>query len=380
LPVAAREAANADLRRPDGARDALRRTFAPLLLCLLVPLLLPLASCGDLPEPFLGNPGATARALAQPPTARIAVPAPTNALLPDNASRQLAAALTAGLQAQEVPAVDDQMRKTDWQLITTAEQRGSTVVPIFSVLNPLGQNKGKAEGTPVPTQSWADASSATLQQVAADAAPKVASLLDGIQTAVLRADPKSLYNRHAKVEVATVTGAPGDGDLSLTKQMKAHLAALGPTVQDTADGADFIVQGAVRMVPIAGGQQRVEIQWAIKAASGDERGKVVQLNEIPAGSLDHYWADVAVIVATEAAGGVNDVILRQSGREPGSGTPTAKTPTTQAPTTSDASVIQGAAAQGAAAGQGPAGQDTAVHGQAEGALLEGRSAGVEPVR
>ncbi|HWS08550.1 MAG TPA: hypothetical protein VN362_12000, partial [Xanthobacteraceae bacterium] len=175
-------------------------------------------------------------------------------------------------------------------------------------------------------------------------------------------------------------GAPGDGDLSLTKQMKAHLAALGPTVQDTADGADFIVQGAVRMVPIAGGQQRVEIQWAIKAASGDERGKVVQLNDIPAGSLDHYWADVAVIVATEAAGGVNDVILRQSGREPGSGTPTAKTPTTQAPTTSDASVIQGAAAQGAAAGQGPAGQDTAVHGQAEGALLEGRSAGVEPVR
>ena len=73
-------------------------------------------------------------------------------------------------------------------------------------------------------------------------------------------------------------------------------------------GADFIVQGNVRMVPIAGGQQRVEIQWAVKAASGDERGKVVQLNDIPAGTLDHYWADVAMVVATEAAGGVNDVI------------------------------------------------------------------------
>ena len=88
-------------------------------------------------------------------------------------------------------------------------------------------------------------------------------------------------------------------------------------VQDTANGADFIVQGNVQMVPIAGNQQRVEIQWSVKAPNGDERGKVVQLNEIPAGSLDHYWADVAVIVATEAAGGVNDVILRQSGREPG---------------------------------------------------------------
>ena len=70
------------------------------------PLLL-LASCGDLPEPFLGNPGATARLLAQPPTPRLAVPPPGNALLPDAASRQFADALAAGLQAQEVPAFAD---------------------------------------------------------------------------------------------------------------------------------------------------------------------------------------------------------------------------------------------------------------------------------
>lgn len=330
---------------------------------LLLPLLLLLASCGDLPEPFLGNPGATAEKLAQPPTARIAVPAPTNALLSDAASRQFAGALAAGLQTQEIPAVAEDLRKTDWQLVTTAQQRGQTVVPVFRVVNPLGQDKGSAEGAPVPTQSWADASPATLQRAAADAAPKIARLLDGIQTAVLRADPNSLYNRHAKVEVATVTGAPGDGNVSLTKQMKTHLAALGPAVQDTDKGADFIVQGNVRMVPIAGGQQRVEIQWVVKNAGGDERGKVVQLNEIPAGSLDHYWADVAVVVATEAAGGVNDVILRQSGHEPGGDKPAAK----------------GAAKPGPAA-QGPATQDATVHGQAQGALVEGRSAGVEPVQ
>lgn len=319
----------------------------------MLPLLLLLASCGDLPEPFLGNPGATARALAQPPTPRLAVPAPANALLSDGASKHFAGALAAGLQAQEIPAFADEVHKSDWQLVTTAGQRGATVVPEFQVLNPQGQDKGTVEGTPVPTQSWADASPATLRQAAADAAPKIASLLDSIQTAVLRADPNSLYNRHAKVEVAPVTGAPGDGDLSLTKQMKTHLGALGPLVQDTANGADFIVQGNVRMVPIPGDQQRVEIQWSVKTASGDERGKVVQLNEIPAGSLDRYWADVAVVVATEAAGGVNDVILRQSGHEPGETKP---------------------AAQGAAT------PEQAVHGQAQGALLEGRSAGVEPVR
>src|SRR5215469_1537358 len=248
---------------------------------LLLPLLL--ASCGDLPEPFLGNPGATARILAQPPTPRLAVPPPGNALLPDAASRQYAGSLAAGLQAQEVPAFADKVRKNDWQLVASAEQRGGNVVPTFRVLNPQGEDKGNTEAPPVPAADWAAGSWQTLDQTARDAAPKISALLTGIQ----HADPNSLYNRIAKVQLLPVTGAPGDGNISLTRQMKTHLAALGPVVQDDAAGADFIVQGEVRMVPIAGGQQRVEIAWTVKTPSGDERGKVTQLNEIPAGSLDH---------------------------------------------------------------------------------------------
>ena len=98
-----------------------------ILFVLLLPLLL--ASCGDLPEPFLGNPGATARTLAQPPTPRLAVPPPADALLPDAATREFASALATGLQTQEVPAVADQVRQNDWQLVTSAaaarRQRGA---------------------------------------------------------------------------------------------------------------------------------------------------------------------------------------------------------------------------------------------------------------
>ena len=309
----------------------------PLRLGLLLPLLL-LGSCGDLPEPFLGNPGATGRVLAQPPTPRLAVPPPGNALLPDVASRQFADALAAGLQAEEVPAVADQVRPNDWQLLASAEERGASVVPLFRVVNPKGEEKGHTEGKPVPTQLWAAAATDTLDQTARDAAPKISDLL----TAIQHADPNSLYNRVAKVQLTPVTGAPGDGNRSLTRQMKTHLAALGPVVQDDANGADFIVQGSVRMTPIADGQQRVEIQWVVKAAAnGDERGKVVQLNDVATGSLDHYWADVAVVVATEAAGGVNEVINRQSGRKP---------------------------------------DEQPVHGQEQTPLVEGRKSGVEPVR
>lgn len=307
-------------------------------------LLLLLASCGDLPEPFLGNPGAAGRVLSQPPTPRLAVPAPDNALLSDGASHKFADALAAGLQAEEIPAFAKSPHKTDWRLITTAHMEGSSVIPMFKVVDPTGKDRGQIAGAPVSTEDWASASPVTIGTAATEAAPKISSLLTSIQTAAMHADPNSLYNRPARVQVADVTGAPGDGDLSLTKQMKTKLAALGPMVQDTATGADFIVQGNVRMVPIPGNQQRVEIQWSVQTPSGDERGKVVQLNEIPAGSLDHYWADVAMVVANEAAGGVNDVILRQSGRKEGTAT------------------------------------QAAVHGQAQGPLLEGHKTGVEPVR
>ena len=284
-------------------------------LVLVLPLML--AACGDLPEPFIGNPGEVGRQLAQPPTPRLAVPPPSTALLSDEASRHFAAAIAEGLQGQEVPAVADQVRQNDWQLVASAEQRGPDVVPVFHVLSPKGEDKGSADGDPVPTEYWAAAAPDMLNQEASDAAPKIAALLNGIQAATMRADPNSLYNRVAKVQIAPVTGAPGDGNASLTKQIRTHLSALGLVLQDRPESADFVVQGNVRMVPIGGGQQRVEIVWSVRLPSGDERGKVVQLNDVPTGSLDHYWADVAIVVASEAAGGINDVIARQSGRQPG---------------------------------------------------------------
>lgn len=317
-----------------------------LRACLSLALLLGVTACGDLPEPFLGNPGATARRLAQPPAPRLVVPPPGNALLADEASRTLASDLVSALRAQKVPAFAQPAERYDWRLVATAESRPGAVVPVFTVVDPKGKSQGEAKGIPVPAHAWEDASAATLHAVAIDVAPRIANLLTRIETAREKADPNSLYNRPAKVMIAEVTGAPGDGDLSLTNQMRLRLAALGPVVQDTAKGADFTVQGHVRVVPIGHGKERVEIQWEIKDDQGRERGKVVQLNEIPAGSLKHYWGDVAVVVAAQASAGVNDVLNQQTGKEPM-----------------------------------PGAQPAAVHGQDGKALVEGQRSGVEtPVR
>ena len=281
-----------------------------LFLCLL------LSACGDLPEPFLGNPGATARRLAQPLTPLLAVPPGSDTLLPDLANQQLAKQIATALQGSEVPALVRTPARTDWRLITRAERDGDFVTPMFSVQDPQGKEEGSTQGEKVPLNAWADAQPALLTQVADQAAPRIGALLTGIRLAHDKADPGSLYNRPAKVVVTDVTGAPGDGNETLTQQMRTRLAVLGPVVQTMPAGADFVVQGQVKVVPIPRHQERVEIQWIVKTTAGSERGRVVQLNEIPAGTLNHYWGDVAVVVATEASNGVNDVILRQSGHDP----------------------------------------------------------------
>lgn len=284
------------------------RVGSLLLLCLA------LSACGDLPEPFLGNPGATARRLAQP-TALLAIPPGSDTLLPDAANTELAKQVALALQASEVPAMVRTPTRNDWRIVTRAERAGDFVRPFFSIQDPKGAEEGTAEGEKVPLQVWADADPALLHQIAAEAAPRIGAVLSSIKLARDKADPNSLYNRTAKVDVAEVTGAPGDGNEALTHQMRARLAVQGPVVLTTPTGADFIVQGVVKVAPVPRRQERVEIQWIIKTALGDERGRVIQLNEIPAGTLDHYWGDVAVVVATEASNGVADVIRRQTGHE-----------------------------------------------------------------
>jgi hypothetical protein len=285
-----------------------------LAVGLLAATLLSLSGCGDLPEPFLGNPGREGMVLRQPPDPRLAIPSPGTALLSDGAAHTLADDLAARLQQGEVPAYAQPAEKTDWRLTITAKVDGTRVVPRYIVLNPQGQAQGAMSGQPVSAAAWASGDPGTLQQAALEAAPGISSMLSGIQNNLMRADPNSLYNRAARVLVPQVTGAPGDGDVILARQMRAKLAGLGPWVSGDMKTPDITVQGQVRIVPIAATQERVEIQWIIKDAKGREAGRVIQLNVIPTGALDHYWGDVASVVAQEASGGVEQVIQRLSGK------------------------------------------------------------------
>ena len=273
-----------------------------------------LAGCGDLPHPFQNNPGGVAVRLSMPPPTRLSVPPSTEALLSRDGSVLLAQDLSGALLAQEVPAVAKPAKRGDWQLRTRAVLQAGKLVPSYAVLSPSGELRGTVAGTPVDPVLWTRGDAATLGMAASEAGPKLADLLTGIQAAQMQSDPRSLMNRPARIQFLGVSGAPGDGNVSLARQMAVSLPDGGNVLQNSAEGADFSLRGQVRVTRLNPGTDHVEIVWIVRNAAGGEAGRVAQLNDIPAHTLDVYWGDVAVVVAREAAGGVREVITNNSGR------------------------------------------------------------------
>jgi hypothetical protein len=275
-------------------------------------MLLTVVACGSLPRPFEGYAGANAARLAQPPPVRLAVITPDASVLKPDAASVLASALAEALVTQDVPAVATRPLNTDWRLVVTATLQDRNIVPVYTVYDPTGRNEGALQGASIASDLWATGASQTLRGVANVAAPTIAGLLTRIEAARRASDPNSLVNRQIRVAVAQVTGAPGDGNAQLSRNMRDQLAGLGLLVTD--DEADFQITGHVDAVPVSPKTTRIEISWLVIDPRGQERGKLVQLNEVPAGSLNRYWGDVAYAVAQEAAGGVKDVVDQQTGR------------------------------------------------------------------
>ena len=281
----------------------------------ILPLLVLLFACGDLPEPFLGNPGATARWLARP-TPMLAVPRPSGALLPGESAVDFANLLALSLQKAEIPALARMARNTDWGLTVTATQIGDKVVPRYAIVDPTGREQGAIDGAATPALGWAEGRASALGEATNDAVPRVRALMTSIRATRDRADPNSLYNRPARVFVPPVTGAPGDGDFVLTSLIRANLSELGPLIQTAPGDADFTVRGEVAAGKPLNGKQQIEIVWTVTRADGDLSGKVAQLNSVSTGLLDRAWGGIASVVAQEAAGGIGRVLARQAGRDP----------------------------------------------------------------
>lgn len=291
----------------------------------LLAVLLTLAGCGDLPQPFRNRPGGDADRLAIPLALRLAVPPPPGALLADAGAIELAKVLAEALQTRDVPAVaTDAPWPLDWQIEILAESGGGFVRTRFRLVDADRKLQGATEAKPVPAAAWADAATETLRDVAEQAAPRLTELLARIEAARKATDPAALAAGPPRIRLGEVSGAPGDGARSLPARMREMLANQGFVVQDVADGALYGLNAQVTMAAVPGGKQRVEIVWIVSRRDGEELGRIVQLNELPAGRLDRPWGDIAYVVAEEASDGVRTVVANAlAPAEPPPGAPLA---------------------------------------------------------
>ena len=279
-----------------------------LLLCLL------LTACGDLPRPFAGNPGRHAMQLAVPPPPRLVVPPPAESLLAAQDAAAWSHAVTDALVAEEIPAFSSQVRPGDWTLRLAARLQGGQVVPSYTLLDAKGGERGEVTGHAVPEADWAQAAPAAFNASAAEAAPQVLALLRSVDATIKQSDPNSLYNRPARLYFSGVTGAPGDGNRALARDMRRKIPDTGDLLVTAAVAADFVLRGTVQVTDEPGGQQQVEIHWLVSDPAGHLAGDVAQGHDVAKGTLDHSWGDIADAVTDEAAGGVHEVITNFSGR------------------------------------------------------------------
>ena len=113
-------------------------------------------------------------------------------------------------------------------------------------------------------------------------------------------------NKAGKVAaiLPNVTGAPGDGGVSLTNAMRSELVRNGIGMASTGTPSTYKVVGRVIAQPPKDGTQPIRIDWDVHDPSGRKLGTVTQNNKIPPGSLDGAWGKTANMAAAAATQGI----------------------------------------------------------------------------
>jgi hypothetical protein len=130
-----------------------------------------------------------------------------------------------------------------------------------------------------------------------------------VQQPAAAPDAQPASHGPALAMVPPVTGAPGDGEASLTAAMRRHLEQAGVKLIEGSDPNAYTVRGSVQLGNADGGQQPITIRWLVVDPSGKTMEKaVVQRNKVPEGSLNGSWGQVADLAAGEAARSVAKLI------------------------------------------------------------------------
>ncbi len=270
---------------------------------LAAALVLP-GACSDLPKPFAHQGPSDSALLRLEDSAGVVVAAPAGT--PPETGARLADEVSKALGAANVPASVGGGNRQSYLLTSRATVRPSGVgreeiVIDWALTDRAGARLGGfVQRVEAPNGSWRDGAPEVMRDVAGQAAPRLARLIQ--DDSVLEAPP-------ARVFVARVSGAPGDGNTALRRGLEARLAGHEVPLADRGGGRNtFSVQGIVAVADPQGDTQEVRISWRVADAGGQELGTVDQANTVAVGSLDGAWGAIAFAVTEAAVGGITSIV------------------------------------------------------------------------
>lgn len=281
------------------------RRAAIMALALAAP-----GACQPLPHPFADD---------RPPAALLEIrDSPGVAIaplvgVPPATVQKLGAATAKALLKDDIPASDKTANLDSYRLYGRLAQSQtkdgvSTVTALWRLYNAKGRTLGeqsvKLAGQ---TGDWEAGKDAPVEKLATLSADALAPMLEDKAPAAAAAPAPE---KRLKVAVDKVNGAPGDGAAALKAAMQAVLTQQDLAVVEAKAKPDLLVEADIAVSPAKLGQQHVKIVWHVRRADGGEIGTVGQENDVPPGTLDGTWGDIAYSVAVAAGPGLMQLVER----------------------------------------------------------------------
>ena len=282
---------------------------------------------------------------------------------PDSVSRDVGAQLNSALGRQRI-SVASSSDAADYTLrgyiVATKEKNSTKVSYIFDLMDQSGKRVNRIQGEELAAASGSDPWSAVTPDLAQKISDRAASSLaqalptlspssaaagapvgvgagsvargssaaggDAAQTASLPNTPPAAggaVNAAGLIAIVpAVSGAPGDGNSSLSNAMQQELKQSGIAAAAPGQKA-YGVAGKVTVGPVKDGKQAIKIDWRVTDPNGAVLATVSQNNEIQAGMLDGAWGAIANDAAQGAVGKIK-VLIEENRASIASGQPRQK--------------------------------------------------------
>ena len=305
-------------------RGCLRRIASVALAAFALACL---SGCG-------GGPGGLSGGLFSRGSTKIAV-APIIGMTPEVAEELTNALVAAGKDRNLtlIPGGDTAGYTLRGYLVALNEAKGAKISYIWDVTDAQGSRVARVSGDElIATRSgsdpWSGVDSAAIRSIAGKTTSQLAASLpgggggsatavaavsdDGPVSTASASPPAAVKPKSSGVLVPPVSGAPGDGQRSLTIALKKRLYAGGVKLANGPAVNVYMVKGSVKLVDSSGGKQSIRIDWQVVDPSGKKLGTVSQQNMIPKGSLNGPWGAVADAAAAAAAAGIIKLLPKSS--------------------------------------------------------------------